>query len=86
MYEHVAGPGELQGVARNNSIESVLARAGNRVTGFEDVFEFAAFTYAASRSAMRLMTVTEEPRMDTCLTVSGMDLDFATVETGDMIN
>ena len=33
MYEHVAGPGELQGVARNNSIESVLARAGNRVTG-----------------------------------------------------
>ena len=90
MHEQIVGPDELQGIARNKSIESVLARIDNRVAYgmIEDVFELAAcyacciavgnaFNDGNKRTALKAM--------DTCLTINGIELDFDTVETGDMI-
>ncbi|MCY4379063.1 MAG: type II toxin-antitoxin system death-on-curing family toxin [Candidatus Dadabacteria bacterium] len=90
MHEQIVEPDELQGMARNKSIESVLARIDNRVAYgmIEDVFELAAcyacciavghaFNDGNKRTALKAM--------DTCLTINGIELDFDTVETGDMI-
>ncbi|MDE0159053.1 MAG: type II toxin-antitoxin system death-on-curing family toxin [Candidatus Dadabacteria bacterium] len=90
MHEQVVGPDELQGIALNKSIESVLARVENRVAYemIEDVFELAAcyacciavghaFNDGNKRTAFKAM--------DTCLTVNGIELDFDTVEAGEMM-
>ena len=90
MHEQVLGPDELQGMALNKSIESVLARVDNRVAYdmVEDVFELAAcyacciavghaFNDGNKRTAFKAM--------DTCLTINGIELDFDTVEAGDMM-
>ena len=90
MNEQVLGSDELQGMALNKSIELVMARIDNRATYglIEDVFELAAcyacciavghaFNDGNKRTAVKAM--------DTCLTVNGIELDFDTVETGDMI-
>ncbi len=88
MHEQVVETGELQGMALNKSIESVLARVGNRVAYgmIEDVFELAAccacciavghaFNDGNKRTAFKTM--------DTCLVINGIELDFDTVEAGD---
>lgn len=97
MHEQIVEPDELQGMARNKSIESVLALIDNRVAYgmIEDVFELAAcyacciavghaFNEGNKRTALKAM--------DTCLTINGIELGFDTielgfdtVETGDMI-
>ncbi len=90
MHEQIVGPDELQGLARNKSVESVLARVDNRIVYglIEDVFELAAcyacciavghaFNDGNKRTALKAM--------DTCLTINGIELDFDTVEAGDMI-
>ena len=90
MHEQVVGPDELQGMALNKSIESVLARVENRVAYemIEDVFELAAcyacciavghaFNDGNKRTAFKAM--------DTCLTVNGIELDFDTAEAGEMM-
>ena len=90
MHEQIVGSDELRGMARNKLIESVLARIDNRIVYglIEDVFELAAcyacciavgnaFNDGNKRTALKAM--------DTCLTINGIELDFDTVETGDMI-
>ncbi len=90
MHEQIIGLDELQGMARNKSIESVLGRVDNRIAYglIEDVFELAAcyacciavghaFNDGNKRTALKAM--------DTCLTINGIELDFDTVEVGDMI-
>lgn len=90
MHEQVVGPGELQGMALNKSIESVLTRVDNRVAYglIGDAFELAAcyacciavghaFNDGNKRTAFKAM--------DTCLAINGIELDFDTVETGEMI-
>ena len=90
IHEKVVGPNELQGMALNKSIESVLARVDNRaVYGMvEDVFELAAcyacyiavghvFNDANKRTAFTAM--------DTCLRINGIELDFDMVEASEMI-
>ncbi|MCY3625571.1 MAG: hypothetical protein OXH82_05460 [Candidatus Dadabacteria bacterium] len=65
MHEQVVGPDELQGMALNKSIESVLARVENRVAYemIEDVFDLLLVMRAVSQLVMRSMTVTREPRL-----------------------
>ena len=90
MHEQVVRPDELQSMARNKSIESVLARVDNRIVYglIEDVFELAAcyacciaggyaFNEGNKRTALKAM--------DTYLAINGMELDFDMVEAGDMI-
>ena len=90
IHEQVVEPNELQGMALNKSIESVLARVDNRAAYgmIEDVFELAA-CYACYiavghvfNNGNKRMAVTA---MDTCLRINGIELDFDTVETSDMI-
>ena len=90
IHEQVVGPNELQGVALNRSIESVLARVDNRITyGFiEDVFELAA-SYACCIAVGNAFNDgnkrTAFTVMDTCLQINGIEPDFDTVEASEMI-
>lgn len=90
MHEQIIGPDELQGMALNKSIESVLARVDNRIAYgvVEDVFDLAA-CYACCIAVGHAFNDgnkrTATKAMDTCLTINGVELDFDTVETGDMI-
>ena len=90
LHEQAIEPDELQGMALNKSIESVLARIDNRVAYgmIEDVFELAAcyacyiavghvFNDGNKRTAFAAMAV--------CLKINGIELDFDTVEMSDMI-
>ena len=90
IHEQVIGPDELQGTAVNKSIESVLARVDNRIAYglIEDVFELAACyaCYIAVGHAFNDGNKrTAFTAMDTCLRVNGIELDFDTVETSDLI-
>ncbi len=90
MHEQIVGPDELQGMARNKSIESVLAGIDNRVAYgmIEDVFELAA-CYACYIAVSHVFNDgnkrTAFTAMDTCLRINGVELDFDTVEASDMI-
>ena len=90
IHERVVGPNELQGMARNKSIESVLARVDNRIAYglIEDVFELAA-CYACYIAVGHVFNDgnkrTAFTAMDTCLRINGIELDFGAVEAGDMI-
>ena len=90
MHEQAVGPDELQGMALNKSIESVLARIDNRVAYgmIEDVFELAA-CYACCIAVGHAFNDgnkrTAFTAMDTCLRINGIELDFDMVETSEMI-
>lgn len=90
IHEQVVGPSELQGVALNRSIESVLARVDNRIAyGFiEDVFELAA-SYACCIAVGNAFDDgnkrTAFTAMDACLRINGIEVDFDTVEASEMI-
>ena len=90
IHEQVIESNELQGVARNKSIEAILARIDNRITYglIDDAFELAAcyacyisvghaFHDANKRTAFACM--------DICLVINGIELVFDTEETGQMI-
>lgn len=90
IHEQVVGSSELQGMARNKSIESVLARVDNRVAYgmIEDVFELAA-CYACYIAVGHVFNDgnkrTAFTAMDTCLRINSIELDFDTVEAGEMM-
>lgn len=90
IHEQVVGPSELQGMARNKSIESVLARVDNRVAYgmIEDVFELAA-CYACYIAVGHVFNDgnkrTAFTAMDTCLRINGIELDFDTGRASEMI-
>lgn len=90
IHEKVLGPNELQGMALNKSIESILARVDNRIAYgmIEDVFELAA-SYACYIAVGHVFNDgnkrTAFTAMDTCLRINGIELDFDTVETSEMI-
>ena len=90
LHERALEPDELQGVARNKSIESVLARIDNRIAYgmIEDVFELAACyaCYIAVGHAFNDGNKrTAFAAMGACLKINGIELDFDTAEAGDMI-
>jgi len=86
----VVGSSELQGMALNKSIESVLARVDNRVAYgmIEDVFELAA-CYACYIAVGHVFNDgnkrTAFTAMDTCLRINGIELDFDTARASEMI-
>ncbi len=90
IHEQIVGPSELEGMALNKSIESVLARVDNRVAYglIEDVFELAA-SYACYIAVGHAFNDgnkrTAFTAMDTCLRINGIELDFDTVEASEMI-
>ena len=90
IHEEVVRSNELQGMAKNKSIELVLGRIDNRITYglIEDVFELAA-CYACYIAVGHVFNDenkrTAFTAMDTCLRINGVEMDFNTVEASDMI-
>jgi len=90
IHEDVILINELQGLARNKSIAAIIARIDNRITYgmIQDVFELAAcyacyiavghaFHDANKRTAFAVM--------DVCLVLNGIELEFESVATGEII-
>ncbi len=90
IHDDVIGANELQGLAQNKSIDSVIARIDNRIAFglLIDVFDLAgcyacyiavghAFNDANERTAF--------VAMDICLILNGVILEHDPVESGDMI-
>lgn len=90
IHEQVVGPNELQGIALNKSIESVLARVDNRAAYgmLENVFELAA-CYACYIAVGHVFNDgnkrTAFTAMDTCLRINGIELNFDTERASEMI-
>jgi death-on-curing protein len=90
IHDNVILLNELQGLAKNKSIEAIIGRIDNRITYgmIQDVFELAAcyacyiavghaFHDANKRSAFAAM--------DVCLSLNGIELEFEPVATGEII-
>ncbi len=90
IHDEAINPGELQGLARDKSIEGALGRVENRLAYgmIDDVVTLAAvyavaiatghvFNDANKRTAYRVMR--------TCLYANGIDFDFDKKEIGDLI-
>jgi len=90
VHEYVRNPGELQGLAKDKSLDAVISRVENRIHYglIRDVYDLAA-TYAVviavghvfndvnKRTAYRTMTL--------CLELNGIDLSFDTEQIGQII-
>ena len=90
IHDSVIEPEELQGLAKDKSLEATIARIENRLKyGFiNDVFELAAlyalvlstghcFNDANKRTAANVM--------DVCLTLNGVELNYDAETLGDKI-
>ena len=90
LHDSVLNPGELQGRARDKSLEGALARVENRLAYgmIEDVFDLAAaycvavaqghcFNDGNKRTAFRVM--------DAALAFNGFQRDWNTEATGQII-
>ncbi|WP_218943450.1 type II toxin-antitoxin system death-on-curing family toxin [Exilibacterium tricleocarpae] len=90
IHEEVINPHELQGLAKDKSIEAVVARIENRICYgmVADVFELAACygTYIAVGHVFNDANKrTAFASMDTCLYLNNIELTYETIEAGDMI-
>ena len=90
IHEQVINPKELQGLAGDKSLESVIARVDNRIHYglISDVYELAAcyavyiavghvFNDANKRTAFAIMKL--------CLDINGVSLKFETETVSQMI-
>ncbi|GAB5448205.1 type II toxin-antitoxin system death-on-curing family toxin [Gymnodinialimonas sp.] len=90
IHDAVLNPGELQGFARDKSLEGALARVENRVAFgmIDDAFDLAAayaeaigqghcFNDANKRTAFQVMAV--------CLHVNGIVMEFTPDDVGPRI-
>ena len=90
IHDAILNPGELPGRARDKSLEAALARVDNRLAYgmIADVFDLAAayavavarghcFNDGKKRTAFRSMHV--------CLDLNGIQIDWVTEETGQII-
>ena len=90
IHDLVILPNELQGLAKDKSVEAIIARIDNRIAYgmIKDVYELAAcyacyiavghaFHDANKRTAFACM--------DTCLSLNGLELEYSSVEAGDLI-
>lgn len=90
IHDHVLNPGELQGRARDKSLEGALGRVDNRLVYgmIDDVFDLAAayaaaiatghcFNDANKRTAYRCMIV--------ALALNGIRIEHVTNDVGDRI-
>ena len=90
IHDEAINPGELQGLARDKSIEGALGRVENRIAYgmIDDAIALAAvyavaiatghvFNDANKRTAYKVMRA--------CLHANGIDFDFDKKEIGDLI-
>ena len=90
IHDLVINPNELQGLAKNKSIEAIIARIDNRIAYgmIRDVYELAACyaCYIAVGHAFHDANKrTAFASMDTCLALNGIELEYDSVESGDQI-
>lgn len=90
IHQQIITPNELQGMAKNKSIEAILIRIDNRITYgmIHDEFELAACyaCYIAVGHAFHDANKrTAFATMDICLAINGFELAFETEEAGQMI-
>ena len=90
IHEQVIHSNELQGQARDKSIEAIITRIDNRITYgmIQDVFELAACyaCYIAVGHAFHDANKrTAFAAMDVCLVLNGIELGYNTEETGEII-
>ena len=90
IHDLVIAPNELQGLARDKSIEAIIARIDNRISYgmIRDVYELAACyaCYIAVGYAFHdANKSTAFACMDTCLALNGIELEYDTVVAGDRI-
>jgi len=90
IHEFVIDSNEIQGLARNKSIEAIISRIDNRIAFgmIRDVYELAA-CYACYISVGHAFhdanKRTAFATMDTCLTLNGIELDYIEAEIGQLI-
>lgn len=90
IHEQVIEPNELQGVAKNKSVDAIIGRIDNRIIYglIDDAFELAACyaCYIAVGHAFHDANKrTAFATMDVCLVMNGIELDFETEEAGSQI-
>lgn len=90
LHDRILQPHELQGLAANKSLESVIARVDNRLAYglIQDVYELAACyaTYIATGHAFNDGNKrTAFGAMRVILKLNGIHLQFNTEEVGDLI-
>jgi death-on-curing protein len=90
IHEFVIDDHELQGLARDKSIDAIIARIDNRIAYgmIRDEFELAA-CYACYLSVGHAFhdanKRTAFATMDTCLALNGITLDYKAAEIGSLI-
>lgn len=90
IHEFVIEGHELQGMARDKSIEAIIGRIDNRIAFgmVRDVFELAA-CYACYLSVGHAFhdanKRTAFAAMDVCLSLNGISLDYDAAEIGVLI-
>ena len=90
IHEYVIDDHELQGMARNKSIDAIIARIDNRIAYgmIRDEFELAA-CYACYLSVGHAFhdanKRTAFAAMDICLALNGISLDYNAAEVGSLI-
>lgn len=90
IHEFVIEGHELQGMARDKSIEAIIGRIDNRIAFgmIRDVFELAA-CYACYLSVGHAFhdanKRTAFAAMDVCLSLNGISLDYDAAEVGALI-
>ena len=90
IHEQVISPNELQGQARDKSIEAIIARIDNRITFgmIRDIFELAACyaCYIAVGHAFHDANKrTAFATMDVCLALNGIELNYITEAAGQIV-
>ncbi len=90
IHDSVLNPGELQGLARDKSLESALARVDNRLVYgmIHDVFDLAA-AYAQAIATGHCFNDgnkrTAHQSMDVCLDLNGVEIAWDATKVGDQI-
>ncbi len=90
LHDAILNPGELPGRARDKSLEAALARVDNRLAYgmIANVFDLAA-AYAVAVARGHCFNDgnkrTAHQSMDTCLDLNGIQIDWVTQETGQII-
>ena len=90
IHEFVINSNEMQGLAKNKSIEAIISRIDNRIAFgmIRDVFELAA-CYACYISVGHAFhdanKRTAFAAMDLCLTLNEIELEYIDAEIGQII-
>jgi len=90
LHDAALNPGELQGMAMDKSLESALARVENRLVYgmINDVFDLAAAYCVAVATGHVFNDANKRTAylaLDICLDLNGVQLDYETIEAGDLI-